>query len=176
MTEVDFYVLGDADADAALRTACDITQKAWSEGLHVYLLSTCDEEASRMDNLLWTFRQDSFVPHERWHGAGDAGATAQDDKAATSDQSADPPMDSSMAPPMTRSTSDAPARVLIGTTARLPRTPDLLINLGAPVPAWFARCPRVVEIVAADLGRKASGRQRYRAYREQGVPLRTHEV
>jgi DNA polymerase-3 subunit chi len=169
-------VLGDADKDAALRTACDITQKAWSEGLHVYVLSSSAEEASRMDNLLWTFRQDSFVPHELWHGAGDAGATPEDDKAAASDRSASPPMVSSMAPPMTGSTSNARARVLIGTTAQAPRTPDLLINLGAPVPAWFAQCPRVVEIVAADPDRKTSGRQRYRAYREQGVPLRTHEV
>ena len=172
MTEVDFYILGDAGDEPALRTACRLTQKAWDEGLRVYVLLRTDDEATRMDDMLWTFQQDSFLPHERWHGASDAHATTN----TRDDDDAAQPMRKSMTESTTSTGTSAMARVLIGTTAQPPRRPELLINLGAPVPEWFAECPRVIEIVAADAQSKAAGRERYRAYREQGVPLRTHEV
>ena len=124
----------------------------------MYILADTDEDATRMDDLLWTFEQDSFVPHERWHGVGDSNTI---DEAPDSETAGDAPL-------MTR--------VLIGTTTQPPALPELLINLGAAVPEWFAQCPRVAEIVGATPHCKAAGRQRYRAYREQGVPLRTHEV
>lgn len=175
MTEVDFYVLDATDEDAVLRTACRVAQKAWEQGLRVYILADTDEDAARIDDLLWTFQQDSFVPHERWHGVGDSntidellGGDSADIVPKFSTESAGD------AQPM--AANKLMARVLIGTTTQLPAMPELLINLGAAVPEWFAQCPRVVEIVGAAAHRKAAGRQRYRAYREQGVPLRTHEV
>jgi len=171
MTEVDFYVLGEANDDAVLRTACRLTQKAWNQGLRIYVLASTDEQAARMDDLLWTFQQDSFVPHERWHGTSDSNAITE----ATDDEMGGPKV-KSMTQAKKISTSNIMARVLIGTTAQLSATPELLVNLGAPIPEWFAQCPRVVEIISAAPHRKAEGRQRYRAYRDQGVPLRTHEV
>jgi DNA polymerase IIIc chi subunit len=139
--EVDFYVLGEPGDAGVLRVACRVTEKAWSQGLTVFVLARSAEQAAAFDDLLWTWRQDSFVPHERWDGAGTAGA-----------------------------------RVTIGATASPPRIPDLLVNLGAAVPAWFRECTRIAEVVGADDGPKADGRRRYREYRSAGVELRTHEV
>lgn len=163
MTEVDFYIVGAMGDEPVLRTACRITHKAWSQGLRVYVLSSSEDEAARIDNLLWTFAQDSFVAHERWHGAGD---------------SVSPLLIATQ--PTTQSVAKSPpgmmARVLIGTSAQPPILPELLVNLGADLPSWSAQCGRVAEIVGADPEHKADGRRRYRAYREQGVSPRTHEV
>lgn len=52
----------------------------------------------------------------------------------------------------------------------------VLVNLGADVPAWFARFDRVAELVAADDESRRNGRERYRFYREQGVEPETHTL
>lgn len=64
MTRVDFYILGDgAKADRYL-TACRLAEKAWGLGHKVHIHAASREEATRMDEKLWTFRDGSFVPHE----------------------------------------------------------------------------------------------------------------
>ncbi len=63
MTQVDFYVLeGDSD-DERLRLACRIVDKATQQDLHVFVNATSDGEAKQLDELLWTFSQNSFIPH-----------------------------------------------------------------------------------------------------------------
>ena len=66
--------------------------------------------------------------------------------------------------------------MLVASHADAPVLPDVLINLGAPTPAWHDRCTRIAEVVGADPERKDLGRRKYRAYREAGHELRTHEV
>ena len=142
MTQVDFYVLDDAGEPAALRAACRVVEKAWGQGYRVYVLARDEEQAARMDDTLWTYRQDSFVPHRRWRGEGDP---------------------------------DTP--VLIGSDAATPPPgPQVLVNLGGPVPSWYARCERVAEIVDGDPDSRARSRDRYRHYRDAGEELRSHEV
>jgi DNA polymerase-3 subunit chi len=34
----------------------------------VYVWAGSEADARRLDDLLWTFREDSFVPHELWQG------------------------------------------------------------------------------------------------------------
>jgi len=63
VTQVDFYILG-SDSDAArLLLACKIVDKATQLDHHVYVHSTSDDEARKLDELLWTFSQGSFIPH-----------------------------------------------------------------------------------------------------------------
>ncbi len=63
MTQVDFYVLkGDSD-DARLRVACRIAEKAMLAEQHVFVRTATAAEARRLDELLWTFSDGSFVPH-----------------------------------------------------------------------------------------------------------------
>ena len=56
---------------------------------------------------------------------------------------------------------------------RLP-TDRLLINLADDVPAFSGRFDRVLEIVVGQ--KRASGRARYRYYRDRGYPLFHHEL
>ncbi len=71
MPEVDFYIVHEAAETATMRVACRIAEKAWSQGHRVHVLTRDEDEAARIDEFLWTFRQDSFVPHERWDGRGE---------------------------------------------------------------------------------------------------------
>ena len=64
MTRIDFYVLNDARANARLEFVCRLTEKIYSRG-HRILLHTSDvKQAGIIDDLLWTWRQNSFIPHE----------------------------------------------------------------------------------------------------------------
>ena len=62
---IDFYVL-EADAtDGRLRLACKIIDRAYRSGHTAYLWARDDQETALLDDLLWTFSQNSFVPHSR---------------------------------------------------------------------------------------------------------------
>ena len=63
MTQVDFYILDSDSDDARLLLACKIVDKATQLDHHVYVHSTSDDEARKLDELLWTFAQGSFIPH-----------------------------------------------------------------------------------------------------------------
>ena len=63
MTRVDFYILAEPGLDRVQRLACRLTEKAWRNGLTVFVNTASELEAQRTDDLLWTYRQDSFIPH-----------------------------------------------------------------------------------------------------------------
>ena len=64
MTQVDFYILENDSEDARLRLACRIVDKATQQDQHVFINSSSDVEAKKLDELLWTFSQGSFIPHK----------------------------------------------------------------------------------------------------------------
>jgi DNA polymerase III subunit chi len=64
MSRVDFYVLSDESSDARLRFACRLAEKAVDQGHRVYLQTASLAEAQRLDDLLWTFNDRSFLAHE----------------------------------------------------------------------------------------------------------------
>lgn len=66
---VDFYVLAGSEPAARLTIACRLAEKAYLAGQRALVWHTEREELSRFDELLWTFADTSFVPHE-WLGAG----------------------------------------------------------------------------------------------------------
>ncbi len=51
---------------------------------------------------------------------------------------------------------------------------QVLVNLGAPVSAQFARFERLIEIVGSEEDKLASGRERFRFYRDRGYAIETH--
>lgn len=61
--QVDFYILETAAEREWLRTACRIAEKAWQKGHRVYIHTDSQETARSLDDMLWTYRQDSFLPH-----------------------------------------------------------------------------------------------------------------
>ncbi len=64
MARVDFYILEESDGLARLRLACRLAEKAWSQSQKVLMLAPGSAEAQTLDEMLWTFRDRSFVPHE----------------------------------------------------------------------------------------------------------------
>ena len=70
---VDFYIL-EADAEhERLRTACRLAEKAWQRGHRVFIHAGSASLARLVDDILWTYRQDSFVPHALWPDRVDVG-------------------------------------------------------------------------------------------------------
>ena len=61
---VDFYVSEAAGADVRLRLACRIAEKAYLARQKVVVLLDDAENLRRFDELLWTFGDGSFVPHD----------------------------------------------------------------------------------------------------------------
>jgi DNA polymerase III subunit chi len=60
---VDFYILSDAAAEGSLRLACRLAEKAYAAGHRVHIHTDSQDQARRLDALLWTFRAGSFLPH-----------------------------------------------------------------------------------------------------------------
>lgn len=64
MARVDFYILSNEGADEPLRVACRVAEKAWRQGHRVRVEAGDAETVRRLDTLMWTFKQESFLPHE----------------------------------------------------------------------------------------------------------------
>jgi DNA polymerase-3 subunit chi len=63
MTKVDFYILGNGSRE---QTACKLIEKAYRLGNRIYIHTESTQQAKHLDELLWTFRDGSFVPHEQY--------------------------------------------------------------------------------------------------------------
>ncbi len=63
MPRVDFYVLERTGERARQLLACKLAEKAYRLDHTVYIHAGSTADAERLDELLWTFRDGSFVPH-----------------------------------------------------------------------------------------------------------------
>jgi DNA polymerase III subunit chi len=63
MTRIDFYVLKDPGEAACAQFACRLTEKAVRQGHQVYINTESAVQLQQLDDLLWTFRAGSFLPH-----------------------------------------------------------------------------------------------------------------
>jgi DNA polymerase-3 subunit chi len=63
MTRVDFYLLIGYQTQIREQFACKLTEKVYRLGQQIYIHVEDQHQAQVMDDLLWTFRQGSFVPH-----------------------------------------------------------------------------------------------------------------
>jgi DNA polymerase-3 subunit chi len=67
LTRIDFYVLPEAPPSGGdgVMTTCRLCEKAYGGGQRVYVFAPDPEKAAAVDAALWSFRQGSFIPHER---------------------------------------------------------------------------------------------------------------
>lgn len=63
MPRIEFYVLSTAVPAERLRAACQLAMKAWRAGLPVFLRGSDAQQCTEVDELLWRFKAESFVPH-----------------------------------------------------------------------------------------------------------------
>lgn len=145
-TRVSFYVLAGAGPGSRLGYACRLAEKAYKLQHRIHAHAVDEAMARSLDELLWTFRQGSFVPHELLVQGGNAPLA-----------------------PVTIGAADPAGQVE-------PPAADLLINLATEVPPFYGRFPRIAEIVDGSPAGREAGRARHRFYREQGLEPETHEV
>ena len=139
---VDFYVLAGTEARARLLLACRLAESAYLAGKQVLVWLDDATALQAFDDLLWTFADRSFVPHELFSDAQQWQHTP----------------------------------VLLSASLQPPGAIELLLNLGAQVPAVAAQAARIIELVDADESRRQAGRGRFRVYRERGLTPETHNI
>lgn len=64
MARIDFYLLAAAGDGSRDRFACRLAEKAYRLRHSVHIQAADRLRAVELDDLLWTFRDGSFVPHE----------------------------------------------------------------------------------------------------------------
>jgi DNA polymerase-3 subunit chi len=67
---VDFYIIEDPSSTARLKLACKLAEKAYLAAQSVLVWHTDPAELAAFDELLWTFNDGSFVPHEALPNSG----------------------------------------------------------------------------------------------------------
>lgn len=146
MTRIDFYILsGDAPANRE-QFACRLAEKVYLLGQGVYIHTGDPKQSAELDRMLWTFKQNSFIPH------------------AIEGQSPDPDAAVLIGHSTEAENHDhAQGR-------------ELLINLAPDIPLFFSSFKRVAEIIDNNEQNKNSGRERYRFYRDRGYTLENHNI
>jgi DNA polymerase-3 subunit chi len=65
MTErVDFYVLKSNNAKQRCVFACRLIEKAYLRDMRVVVVNDTPADAKALDDLLWTFNERCFIPHD----------------------------------------------------------------------------------------------------------------
>ncbi len=63
MTRIDFHILPDTVCDAIDYYACTLAEEAYKQGRRVLILACDEAHCAKLDKLLWSYRDSSFVPH-----------------------------------------------------------------------------------------------------------------
>ena len=63
MTRIDFYISKQDSDEARARLACRVAEKAYQMKHRVYVHVDDRQQAEQLDQLLWVYRDRSFVPH-----------------------------------------------------------------------------------------------------------------
>jgi DNA polymerase-3 subunit chi len=63
MTQVDFYILKPSYPKNLHQFACQLLEKIYNQQLRAYVCTENEQETKFFDQLLWTFRAGSFIPH-----------------------------------------------------------------------------------------------------------------
>lgn len=63
-TRADFYVVS-GPGERVARVACRLAEKVYESGQTAFIRVPDQQGAEQLDALLWSFREDSFIPHRR---------------------------------------------------------------------------------------------------------------
>lgn len=153
--QIDFYILDDTSSQKSLFFACGLIEKLHQKQRRIYIHAQSRHEAERIDALLWTYRDDSFLPHNLYHPSDDFPPSIQigfDDTASES--------------------SHEVSRCASNDT----ENSDVLLNLSHELPPFYKHFQQVIEIVFSDPLTQQLARERYKHYREQGYEITTHKL
>jgi DNA polymerase-3 subunit chi len=153
MTQIDFYILPESASESRWLFACRLVEKAVRAQHKVLIALDSEAEAQHLDQLLWSFKPETFIPHEL--------ATAPDFSTSAAGERA------------------AHAPVVITTGAadhQLHEHHGLLINLATDIPSWFSRFERLSEIVIQQPEILKNTREHFSFYRQRGYPIKHHKL
>lgn len=68
MAEITFYVLPTESQQERNLFTCKLIEKAYRSGSFCYVMTDTPAQSQRIDDLLWTFRPGSFIPHQQYTG------------------------------------------------------------------------------------------------------------
>lgn len=63
MTNIGFYVVNNNTLHGRLLLACHLVEKARAHNMFVHIHTDGFNSSRKMDELLWTWRETSFIPH-----------------------------------------------------------------------------------------------------------------
>lgn len=72
MTKIDFYIIPGQTVEHRYQFVCRLVEKAYKLRHNVYIHSNDSKQAKLLNELLWSFRSSSFIPH-RSHADSDIG-------------------------------------------------------------------------------------------------------
>lgn len=138
MTSIDFYILGHSQQSARMTFVCRLIEKVYGEGRQVYVHTPNQALAQELDDMMWQYKAESFLPHNL---IGDA--------------------------------EQPQAQIQIGWGEHPDHHHDVLVNLTSPIPTFFSRFERVLEVVIQDEAILEQTRQHYKFYKDRGYHV-TH--
>lgn len=62
---VDFYLLATGQFSGCFPFACQLIEKAYHQGYTLLVYTESADANASLDSLLWTYRNTSFIPHQR---------------------------------------------------------------------------------------------------------------
>ena len=147
MAQIRFYTLKNRGGPHRLRHACLLTEQAYLAGERVLVWLDDASQMEHFDQLLWTFSDGAFVPHE---------PLAAEPAAST-------------VPVQLHAGEALDERVLAGRF-------NTLVNLHTAPAIDALRFDRVLEVIDGDAPTREAGRARFRFYREAGASPEHVEV
>jgi len=73
MTQVNFYTLPSPELQSRLQFVCRLTEKAYSLGHRIHILTDSQQQSKALDDMLWQYSASSFLPHCSLDSGGDNG-------------------------------------------------------------------------------------------------------
>ncbi|WP_262965721.1 DNA polymerase III subunit chi [Methylobacter psychrophilus] len=176
MAEVSFYILPSQSIQERDEFACKLIEKAYRSGCFCYVLTDNTEQSQKIDDLLWTFRAGSFIPHQIY--TGKLPVIAKDGVYATSQSGTGVAIakDGVYAESSQGASSVIEKVILIGSLDVPEHWQNTVINLSSHCPKHVDKIERILEILDNSEATKELGRNRYRHYQQSGVTITTHKI
>lgn len=146
MKKAAFYLLSTPSIKTRDLYACRLAEKAYQNKRKTYIYVNSPTEAQAIDTQLWTFRDISFVPHQIYIPT--SGADTATFLPSTIIGHAEPPTNYN----------------------------EVLINLTASLPPFFANFSHIIEIVPNEETLRSAAREHQQNYRQSGYEIVTHEL
>ena len=154
--QVDFYLISNRLRDAKYKLASRLANKLSRLDKKALIITDSKEQTEHLSQIMWSFRDSSFLAHERIDQLENQAEIAKRYKQGLN-------------------------FVVIGDALSvsaeiLENNFSVMINLASEVPIYSHHFERVAEIVESDDSEKKAARTRYKHYQGEGFSIETHSL